>query len=435
MLKSKKAFIIIAASSLLFCADTSKGAESDLAKTKPADIRFPRIPIHAPKGYIPIVDITAYGTYSHADKGSDVWGASVYGSVAPAIKYDDKLYLIPLYDGSFERQKFFIQEEEGARTYNEIQHHDLSFTAKYLLTERATISPVIFGGWDLNIETSDEHWGKGLYDYREFGSGGDFDYLVYDTPKGQVKLTNGAKWYIRHYPNYNSLISLASTTAPEVHEKDYNGVELYTGWQYQNLKNMSLDLKYILLMKFFTDKRTIDDDGVLEDKKRQEYRNSVKIGAAYSPTPKKGFQYSYSSELICNTSNQNFYDSRGTTALTDDVFTPRYYNYLGFDVRPDVSYIFTVKDNPVAILGAGYSFLARYYMDRRAEWADGTYKPDRETDFEHIFKTSLEIPLNKCTSWITRCDYTIETSNMDYEQYYTYSYKMLRVMTGISISY
>lgn len=191
---------------------TNAALENRIART-PINVNLPKISIHGPKEWIPIVDLTAYGTYSHADKGDDVWGASIYGSMSPVMKYEDNLYIIPLYSGSYEREKFFIQEEEGGFAYNEIQHHDLSITAKYLLTKKAAINPVIFGGWDLNVETNDEDWGKGLYDYRELGCGCDFDYLVYDAAKEQIRLTSAAKWYIRQYPNYHSLISLAVTTA------------------------------------------------------------------------------------------------------------------------------------------------------------------------------------------------------------------------------
>jgi len=410
-------------------------AEENKSARKPIDITLPKISIHGPKEHIPFVDLTAYGTYSHADKGKDVWGASIFGSMSPAMKYDDNLYIIPLYSGSYQREKFFVVEEEGPLSTTEIQHHDLSVTAKYLVTEKATLSPTIFGGWDLNVETKDEDWGDGLYDYKEFGSGCDFDYLVYDAPKGRIQLVSGAKWYIRQYPNYHSLISLATTTAPETDEKNYDGIELSSGWKYTNLKNTSLDLKYILLMKYFTDKKILDEDGILEGRRRQEYRNSVRLTALYSPAPNKGFQYNYSSEFICNMGNQNFYDSRGTAVLSDDIFTPHYYDYLGFDARPEISYIFVRKDKPIAILTGGYNFLMRHYTERKPQDSDGNYKSGKQLDFEHIFKASLEIPVTKHVSWVTRYDYTLESSNMDYEQFYTYNYKLHRVMSGVSISY
>ena len=423
--------------------DDNKGyvQKNDVTENKSAtplmELRLPKLPIHPPKEYIPLFDFAAYGTYSNPDKGKDVWGASVYGSVSPAVKYDDKLYIIPLYNGSYEREKFFVQEEEGGRPYTEIQHHDLSATAKYLLTDKATISPSIFGGWDLNVETRDESWGHGLYDYNEFGSGCDFDYMVYDTPKAQIQMVNGFKWYVRRYPNYHSLLSLATVTSPEEHEKDYNGIGLSTGWQYANLKNASLSIKYLMLMKYYIDKRVVDEDGILERTKRREFTNSVRLKGSYSPSPDKGFQYRYSSEFAYNASNENFYDSRGTATLSDDVFTPKYYNYLSLDARPEISYIFASKkkDKPIAILNGSYSFLMRFYTNRKAQEANSQYTPDEERDFEHVFKTSLEIPLNKNVSWITQYDYTIEQSNTKFEEFYTYSYKMQRVLTGISLTY
>ncbi len=422
-------FIIFSA---LFSCIALAQDEYTSEKTK---TRLPYIHVWFPNEIIPILNLDVYGTYSHANTGSDVWGANIAGSLSPVIKWSERLYLIPLYDGSYQRQKFFVQVEEGPRAYNEIQHHDLSMTAKYLPTDRVTISPYVFGGWDLNVETNDEDWGDGLYDYREFGSGLDFDYLVYNAENGQVLLKNGAKWYIRQYPNYKALISLATTTSPEEDEKDFHAVELSTGWEYLNLRTFSLGVSYSLLMKYFTDKKVIDADGVLKADKRQEYRNTLGMEAFYAPLPERGFQYNCSSGLSYTTSNQNFYDSRGTVILADDVFTRDYFDYISLEVYPRISYIVKSGDKTAAVIGVGYNFLMRNYLNRKAQMASGAYTSDEQSDYEHIFEANLEIPIYENISWAASYDYTIHVSNMDYEQYYEYNYKMHRVLTGISLRY
>jgi hypothetical protein len=384
---------------------------------------------------IPIVNLDAYGTYSDSNTGGDIWGASVSGSMAPVIKYGENLYIIPLYDGSYKRQKFFVHVEEGGRLYNEVQHHDLSLKTKYLATDELTINPYIFGGWDLNVETNDEDWGDGLYDYIEFGSGGDIDYLVYNTENGRVSLNCGSKWYLRHYPNYKALIALATVTAPEEDEKDFNAVEVTAGSQYSDLRAISLDLDYVLLMKFFTDKKIIDADGILKNDERNEFRNLLRLEASYIPEPESGFQYRLISEVTHNTSNQNFYDSRGTTILTDDVFTPDYFDYISFEVNPRLSYVVKSGEKIVAVIGGSYDFLMRNYLERKAQESSGRYTSDEQLDYFHVFEISLEIPFHDNMSWVAICDYTINKSNMDYEQYYEYNYTMHRVLSGISIRY
>ena len=77
----------------------------------------------------------------------------------------------------------------------------------------------------------------------------------------------------------------------------------------------------------------------------------------------------------------------------------------------------------------------RYYTDRKTQMESGAYTSDEEHDYQHIFEATLEIPLNENLSWVTKYDYTINDSNMDYEQYYQYSYTMHRALTGISFSY
>ena len=388
-----------------------------------------------PDTIIPIIDLEAYGTYSQPNSGGEVWGAIVSGSMAPVIKCSDELYIIPLYDGYFKRQKFFAHVEEGARAYDEIQHHDLSLSVKQTIAGKVTVRPSVFCGWDLNSETEDEDWGEGLYDYRELGSGLDLDYTLYKAPDGQVILTGGCEWYNRHYPNYNTLISLATVTAPEEDEKDFNAVEVSTGWKYSDLENLSVDLEYTLLMKFFTDKKIIDADGVLEDEERNEFRNSVNLDASYAPSPGRGFLYSLSSGISHNTSNQNFYDSRSTAVLTDDVFTSDYFDYFSFEVNPSVSYIFKSGEKTVVIVSGGYDLLIRQYTGRKAQLMGGVYSDADQRDYNHLLEAKAEIPIDEHISWISSYDYTISDSNTDYEEFYDYNYTMHRVLTGISLTY
>jgi len=399
------------------------------------DIEMPDVRIRFPNEIIPIVNLEAYGTYSDPNSGGDVCGAIIAGSLAPVIKFSDSLYLIPLYDGSFKRQKFFSRVEEGGRSYEETQHHDLSATAKFRIADKTTIGPNVFCGWDLNAETDDEDWGDGLYDYREFGGGTDIDYVLYKTPNGRVVLNGGWKFYNRHYHNYDALISLATVTAAEEDEKDFNALELSAGWQFSDLETFSLDLEYISLLKFFTDKKVIDADGVLEDKKRKEYRNSVNMYASYSPGAGRGFIYNMSAELSYNAGNQNFYDSRGTTVLTDDVFTPDYFDYVSAEINPSISYIFKSGEKTVAIASGEYGLLMRQYTDRKAQLMSGSYSPDEQHDYEHLFEARIEVPLDEHISWVSSYDYTISDSNMDYEDFYEYNYTMHRILTGVSLSY
>ncbi len=388
-----------------------------------------------PDEIIPIVDLDAFGTYSNPNSGGDVWGAIVTGSMAPIIKFNDDLYLIPLYDGSFRRQKFFSHTEEGGRSYDEVQHHDLSATLKYLFADKLTIGPQVFCGWDLNVETDDEDWGSGLYDYMEFGGGTDADYTLYKTPNGEVVLSGGWKFYNRHYPNYESLISLAAVTAPEKDEKDFNALELSAGWRFSRLETFSAGMECRESMKFFTDKKVIDADGVLEDKKRKEYRHSISADLSYSPAAGRGFIYDLSAECGYTAGNQNFYDSRGTVVLTDDVYTPDYFDHFSAEFNPCISYIFKSGEKTVLALSGEYDLLIRLYSERKAQLMGGMYSDDEQRDYEHTFGLRAEVPVDEHLSWVTSYDYTISDSNMDYEEFYEYNYTMHRIMTGASLSY
>ncbi len=380
-----------------------------------------------------IGNIDLFGAYSKVPGGKDIWGLRYIGSISPVIKFSDRTYLIPLYNSSFKKERQIISVEEGARIYSHTQSHNLSLALKRIHTPRLSSRSNLFVGWNLNKETADESWGEGLYDYRDRGFEVDLQYTTQETEDRVGMLNFGLQYYRRDYPNFKSLISLASPTAPEVNEKNYDGYRATVGYELTRAQDLTFGAQYSALLKNFCDKKVIDSGGILQDEEREDNVHTINLNMRYAPSEK--FTLGLDSELVINQSNQNFHDSRDTVPLTDDVFTPDYFDYLSYELGPSLTYIHKLKKGGDVRFKFDYSFLVRDYPGRKAQEQDDTYTDDDQTDLVHRFSATVSYPLTKRLRWIFLYEYSINRSNMEYERYYRYDYDIYHILTGISFGF
>lgn len=384
---------------------------------------------------IPIYDITVYETYSASDSGSGEWGLNAVGVVAPALRLSEKAYILPMYQGGYQKQFQVVNEDEGYRRYSENQFHNGSVSCYQKLTNYLSGKITGIFRLQLNNETNDEKWGEGLYDYRDIGGSFDLNYKFPQAKEMIGEFFGNFEYYMRIYPNYESLISLTSLMAPETHEKDYNGYQMVYGYRVTAPKFMS-EAKYSLLIKYYLDKRVVEDLGILNmDAKRQDYVHMGTLGLTIPV--EKNLLLSLTANGIYNMSNQNYYDTRGTTLdWTDDILTNKYYDYYSFGGGPNIVFKVPVpRSKNEYTVSAGYDFTYRRYVERKAQESDSTYTSDREVDMLHTIRASLRYPLTKHLAMVTSGDYTISTSNMDYNRYYRYNYNLLRISCGINMRY
>ncbi len=386
------------------------------------------------KKIIPIGNIAVLGSYSKVCGGNDLSGLYASVNFAPTVKLGPRDYLIPLYSGLYKKQRQIISEEEGCRLYTTVMSHNFSLMQKHSFSDWLTQRICGFASLNYNKETSDESFGDGLYDYRDYGVFLDYQYQPLKTETATGTLLLGSKYYFRQYPNFKSLISLATQTASEEDEKDQHAWGLVSRYTYQSIDKLIFVLSYDFLFKQFTDKHTIDSAGVLEDGKRKDNFHLFKMQGNYKLKP--NLILGLDGEIALNNSNQNYYDTLETPlALGDDVFVPHYFSYNQYEIRPSCTYLFPLEEDKHLSIKLSYAYTVREYNNRNVKNAQGIYQPSLQEDRTHTGTLSISFPLTRKLSLLFNADYSQNISNMEYERYYRYDYDVYQILSGLSYKF
>ncbi len=390
--------------------------------------------VQAQPEVIPIGNITVLGNYSKVCGGSNLSGVYVSGNFAPVVKLTPQDFFIPLYSGLYKKQSQIINEEEGGRLYTTTMSHNFSFMHKHLYSELLTQRVTSFVSLNYNKETSDESFGDGLYDYRDYGVNLDYQYNLIKTETDTGTILFGGKYYFRKYPNFKSLISLTRGNVPEKDEKDQKVWGTITRYTHKFADKLLLTLSYDFLFKRFADKHTVDLNGILEDKKREDNVHYFKLNLDYRVGER--FILGLDGEIELNNSNQNYYDTKNTTAdFSDDVFVPHYFNYNRCEISPALTYLIPLEENRNIAFKIAYAYTARDYSNRNVKDAQGAYKSDLQEDRIHAGSFNVNYPITEKLSFLFNVDYTHNTSNMEYEQYYRYDYDTYNILSGLSYKF
>jgi len=383
---------------------------------------------------IPIGSLMVLSSYSKILGGSNLSGVYASGNFAPVVKLSPENYLIPLYTGLYRKSRQIINEEEGGRLYTTMMSHNFSVMHKHLYSDLLTQRVTGLVSLNYNKETSDESFGDGLYDYRDYGVNFDYQYQAIKTNTRTDTLLLGGKYCFRKYPNFSSLLTLSGRTGIEDDEKDQNIWGLVSRYTHKFSDKFIFLLSYDYLYKRFVDKLTVDENGYLEDTKRQDNVHLFHIDGNYRPN--QSFVYGLATEIELNNSNQNNYDSNNTAGnFADDTFVPHYYNYNRYQIKPSLTYLFPLTEEKNLICKLAYAYTKRDYPNRSIQDAQGTYQEETQTDKIHNLFVNFDYPLSAKFSFLISADYAHTISNMGYEAFYRYDYDTFNILSGLSYKF
>lgn len=384
-----------------------------------------------------IADFDAFVTRSKIHGEESLSGASVNGLFAPVYQANDRTFLILMYDGHYYRKREFYSDEEGSRERTEFQSHTIQPMVRFDFGDRAqySLTPSVFHTATFNRDRETSGWRDGLYNYRDYGAGVDFDMRQVYGDAGTLSF--GVQYYQRKYPNYASLLSqtgldLNGQQNVERNEKDYHGMIGKAGYGWIKPLGLSWNAEYSLLYKRLDDKRVVDSNGVLTGDKQRDYLHSLDVNCKYVFDIAGGLKLGLDLNGSLNDSNQNYWDEKITGLFSSQKYTSDYYDYTSYRIRPNISYTFALWPLTPSI---SYSYYRVTYDERKAKYSNGDYKSDHHYEQQQAFVLGLEYDLTDNWSLLAQWENLVQRSNNEDQRTYRYAYSMDTYMLGVSFKY
>lgn len=387
-----------------------------------------------------IVDFDAFYTISQLnDPGANsTSGGSSNLLFTPVYQFNDQTFFLLMYDGTYRKQLEFYSDQIGSRQREEFMSHTVQPMARFDYGDRNqySLTPSVFHTLTYNKDVDTDSWDDGLYNYRDWGVGLDFDWRGLWGDPGTGSVTGQV--YQREYPNYASLLSLtgldtAGGNKTEPNEKDYKGILGKAGYTWIQPYGWNYEADYSLLYKKLDDKKIVESDGTLSGDEPQEYLHMFNFTPWYMLDVAGGVKLGLDLRYMINDSEQNYYDGMETATLADDVFTANYYDYHLYRLRPNISY--TAATFPLTT-SVYYSYQNLEYDERNAKEAGGAaYKDSRHYEDLREFGAELRYELTENWAAIGRFQTLTQRSNNDDERTYRYNYTVNYYSIGVAYRY
>lgn len=378
-----------------------------------------------------VLEAEILGGYSEIPGVSSTGSSIDKWTVSPNLKLSDSTYWLNVYYGTFDRSSQVAPQEEGGRESEMSMSHSLSTAIKHNINPDWSLRPLLFVDWVFVNETRDEDFGDGLYDYRDWGGGIESAWTLSRGKDRQNELRLGFRIFDREYPNYFSLIT--EIGGQEEKEKDFIGYKTNLSYDSFSREGWGWGAESVTLYKDFTDKQTIDFNGIRQGETREDILQYFNMNLTHPVTSQIRFRLD--GQFAVNFSNLDFYDTRNTVSLADDHFEKNYFDYYGFSIKPSFIYSRDLGESKIFSVQLSYLFNALIYTDRNVQNPSGAYQSEEERDYTHTLSVRTSYPITPNISWVNLFNYTVAASNQEFEQFYLYDYDLWNILSGISFKY
>lgn len=299
------------------------------------------------------------------------------------------------------------------------------------------------GGWSvkprvgvrsqLYRETSDEDWGKGLYDFMRY--------------EGGVALERKTRWgastpwtyqlaYDLYYTRYTRFKTLSSQFGAELATPDPGSRTLdsishqfsyRSDWDFPGFTSGWL-LASVSLIDY-PDQKVVSSQGQYLNSKRSDAMPVLGLGANkrlldWQPLGRIRPYIGGSVVATGNMSNQNHFDTDPQRLK----FVRSYYDYLETKVTPTFGAIFLKTQTRASM---GYEFGWRAYSTRPAQTENGSYTTSPLRQYTHSLFLDVSTPIWRNLGLRMRGTWADTKSNTHYEQTYQYNYTSANYFAGV----
>ncbi len=383
-------------------------------------------------------NIDAFLSLSDLNGSDELWGGNFDAIIAPRYEINDQTMFILMYDGIYYKKRDFYSDDIGSRERAEYMGHNFTPMLRMDFGEKSrhSITPLMFYSTTYNKDVATSRWSKGLYNYRDWGAGVDYEMreLGYGDGKGTMKL--GTQVYTREYPNFDSLLDKVSQDQDgnqfgdtEKDVKDYSGIIATAGYDWIKKSGYSWSAGYSVLYKELKDKKVINELGNPGSSKQRDHIHTLNLGFSYAFS--KEFNTGVNTNCILNRSNQDYFDIIDFTS-GNWVHTRHFYDFNSYLISPNMAYTFRLFPITTQL---SYSFMKTNYTDRKSKNSAGEYLSKKQWDTQNSIDILMKYSLTKNWQFACSFGYTSTNSNNRDEAVYQYDYKVRNYMAGVSYNY
>lgn len=375
-----------------------------------------------------------------SQKGSFSGNAALTG--ASLLKFNERWSLLPMYSGSYQGSKG-VEDGVGAGTlFQQQMDHRLSATGiRRLEGTNWRLKPSASYKREFLKETRDETWGKGLFDYEKAAVGFEAENVYRDPFTCRFALDA----YRVRFPNYESLESksgvdpLGNPLGRELASK-----RVLDTYNYQFSASGSRPLPYddprfviqgaySFLYQRFLDQRLVDQRGQFENSGRRDILQSLS-GSVGRPLRIRIFgedarlDLSLGVNLAYNRSNQNTYDAVFSR------YVPDAYSYVMAGAGPAANLSWGGAKQPSWLSGS-FRWSRQNFIGRLAQDGSGVYGAAKQRQDRYILALGYGHPIAPSLTLTVRTNLLWADSNQKYEKTYSYTYRTINYLLGVSYEY
>lgn len=301
------------------------------------------------------------------------------------------------------------------------------FDGGYSLMPRVSVRNELFR------ETADEQWGKGLYDFWEYGGGLSWERKTRMGLSAPWTYSLAYDFYYTHYPRFRSLATQfgSALAAPDPGDHVLDTVTNQLTYRSDiELPNFEAAwLMYSLALADFTQQKLVNSQDQYLNSLRSDAFQSLGLGFSkrFADVQSLGrLRPTGALAVTLNdlTSNQNNFD----TDQAHLKYIGNYYNYWEAHVTPSLSTFFLFNQMTAAV---SYDLGYRAYTGRLAQNSDGTYTAGKLTQLSHTVSFDLTYPVLRGLAVRARALWSSSASNTHYESVYRYNYSSFNYFGGV----
>lgn len=369
-------------------------------------------------------------------------GGNAAVTAAGLVKLSDRWSVLPMYSGGYRGTKG-VDDGVGAGTlFQQQMDHTLSVTGLRKIPDTTwRVKPSAGYKREFLKETRDESWGHGLFDYEKIAAGVEFE----NAYKDPFVFRAGFDVFRVRFPNYESLESRSGVDpfgSPLGRELASKHVLDTYNWQVSASGNRPwpyADPKYVLsgsasfVYKDFLDQRIVQPNGQFQDVGRRDFAQTLG-GSVARPVPVHVFgtdgllNPSFGLNFSYNRSNQNSFDATFARYIGDS------YSYWSLGGGPGATLSWGDRKAPTWA-SASFRWSRQTYLGRLVQDELGVYGSAKQRHDRFTLALAYGYPIAPKLTMTFRTNVLWASSNHKYQKTYSYAYRAMNYLIGVSYEY